>query len=144
MGTRMTAVAVTGVSSAVGRAIVACLNADPSVTRIVGIDRQAPPMPPAKLAFVRADLRDPALARLLGDVDVLIHQGAPDDVAGPGAQASAMTAHGTRHVLEAALAARVGAVVHVSTALVYGARETNRVPLTEEDPPLARPDYPAA
>jgi nucleoside-diphosphate-sugar epimerase len=140
----VTSVAVTGVSSAVGRAVAACLDADPSVTRIVGIDRQAPPMPPAKLEFVRADLRDRALARVLGGVDVLIHQGAPDDVAGPNALVSAMTAHGTRHVLEAALAARVGAVVHVSTALVYGARETNRVPLTEEDPPRAHPSYPAA
>jgi nucleoside-diphosphate-sugar epimerase len=137
-------VAVTGVSSAVGRAIVARLDAEPSVTRIVGIDRQPPPMPPAKLDFVRADLRDPALARVLGGVDVLVHQGAPDEVGPSGAQAYAMTTHGTRHVLEAALAARVGTVVHLSSALVYGARETNPVPLTEDVPARAGPEYPPA
>jgi nucleoside-diphosphate-sugar epimerase len=141
---RMTVVAVTGVSSAVGRAVVACLDADPEVERIVGIDRQAPPMPPAKLEFVRADLRDPALARVLGGVDVLVHQGSPDEVGAANPQSSAMITHGTRHVLEAVRAARVGTVVYVSTALVYGARETNRVPLTEDVPPRAGPEYPVA
>lgn len=140
----MTSYAVTGVASAVGRAVAARLSSDPKVTRVVGIDRHPPPMPPAKLDFVRADLRDPVLARVLGDVDVLVHQGALDDVRNAGAAASAVVAHGTRQVLEAALAARVGTLVHLSTALVYGAQETNAVPLTEQATPRARPGYPAA
>jgi nucleoside-diphosphate-sugar epimerase len=140
----MTSFAVTGVSSAVGRAILARLDVDPSVTRIVGIDRQPPPMPPAKLEFVRADLRDPVLARVLGGVDVVVHQGARDEVGPMGALAYAMTTHGTRHVLEAALAAGVRTIVHLSSALVYGARETNPVPLTEDVPAAAGPEYPPA
>jgi nucleoside-diphosphate-sugar epimerase len=101
-------------------------------------------MPPAKLEFVRADLRDPALARVLGGVDVLVHQGAPDEAGNADPQAAAVVTYGTRHVLEAALAAQVGTFVYVSTALVYGARETNRVPLVEDVPPHAGPEYPVA
>ena len=139
----MTTVAITEVSSAVGRAIAARMSADQAVTRVVGIDRQPPPMPPAKLEFVRADVRDPVLARALGDVDVLVHAVAPDDVSPPDDDLAVLSARG-RLVLDAALAARVHTIVHISTALVYGAHETNRVPLTEHAPVRAEPEFPAA
>jgi nucleoside-diphosphate-sugar epimerase len=140
----VTSVAITGVSSAVGRAIAARMDADPTVTRVVGIDRRPPPMPSAKLELVRADLRDPALARVLDDVDILVHEGLPDDVGRSGADSVSPGLSGTRRVLGAALAARVTTIVYVSTALVYGARETNRVPLTEQAPVRAGPGFPAA
>jgi nucleoside-diphosphate-sugar epimerase len=129
------------VSSAVGRAVVARLAADPSVTRIVGIDRRSPAMSSAKLELIRADLRDPVLARVFAGVDTLVHWGVPDDVDQAPTQDSANI---TRRVLDAALAARVSSVVYLSTALVYGAHETNSVPLTEQAPVRAGPEYPTA
>lgn len=141
----MTSLLITGVGSPLGRALAARLDADPAVTRIVGIDRSPPPMPPPKLDFVRADLRDPALARTFVDIDVVIHHDTwHEAVDRNGDAAHVLGAHATRHVLDAVQAAGVGTVVHVSTALVYGASETNPVPLTEEVPPHARPDYPPA
>jgi len=141
----VTTFAITGVSSPLGRALAARLAADPAVTRIVGIDRTPPPMPPAKLDFVATDLRAAGLARALAGVDVAIH---PDTAHGGahhnGGAAQAPGAHTTRQILDAFLAAGVGTVVHVSTALVYGASETNPVPLTEQVAARARPDYPPA
>ena len=150
---QVTAFAITRVSSPLGRALAARLDADPSVTRIVGIDRAVPQMPPAKLDFVRADLRDPVLTRVLLGVDVLVHLDASHAMAGcggPAADGSAAGgdagagAHVARGVLDAAAAAGAGTVVLVSTALVYGARETNPVPLTEDIAPRAGPEYPPA
>lgn len=140
----MTAYAITGLDSAVGRALAARLAADPSVTRIVGIDQRTPPSPPAGLEFVRADLRDPVLARVLAGVDVVVHQGTPDDLGRAQSDPDAMTVQGTRQVLDAARTAGVGTIVHLSTALVYGAQETNRVPLREDVTARARPRFPAA
>jgi nucleoside-diphosphate-sugar epimerase len=143
-GGRGSVVAITGVGSAVGQAIVARLDADPAVTRIVGVDRRPPSVPPAKLESVRADLRDPLLARVFAGVDILVHWGVPDDVERSAAQPFATALHVTRKVLDAAHAARVSTIVYLSSALVYGAHETNSVPLTEHASLRAGPEYPAA
>jgi nucleoside-diphosphate-sugar epimerase len=139
------------VGSAVGQAIVARLDTDPSVTRIMGIDRRSPSAPstsavprPRKLEAVRADLRDPVLTRVFAGVDTLVHWGVPDDVDRSAQQSFATALHTTRKVLEAARAARVSTIVYLSSALVYGAHETNSVPLIEHAPMRAGPEYPAA
>jgi UDP-glucose 4-epimerase len=141
-GHDVTSFAITGVAGPLGRALAARLDADPTVDRIVGIDRSPPPMPPAKLDFVRADLRDPVPARALAGVDVVVTT--QDAAGGNGDRSHGLGARATRQVLDAVDAAGAGTFVHVSTALVYGASETNPVPLTEQIAPRARPDYPPA
>ncbi|MEX0657920.1 MAG: NAD-dependent epimerase/dehydratase family protein [Egibacteraceae bacterium] len=137
----MSTVAVTGSSSAIGRALIARLGEEGSVTRIVAVDLDAPEMPGAKVDFRTADVRDRLLPNALRGADTVVHLAAR---CGPTRDEDTMFArnvHGTRNVLAAA--GRVGArkVVHLSSAAVYGAHPDNRVPLAEDAPLRANPDF---
>ncbi len=87
-----------------------------------------------------ADVRDPALAGQLTGVDVVVHADfdlAPDSDA---RQRRAFNVRGAQTVLTAAAAGRVGRVVLVTSAMVYGARPDNPVPLPEDAPLAAEAD----
>jgi nucleoside-diphosphate-sugar epimerase len=127
-------VAVTGVRGATAEALLVRLSADPGVGRVVVVDRARPAHLPAGVQFVRADLRDALLSRLFADVDVVVNAVLADDVTRLRGDLLVTSVQSTRRVLDAAGAAGVGALVHVSSALVYGAAERNRVPLTEQQP----------
>ncbi|HEX6256674.1 MAG TPA: NAD-dependent epimerase/dehydratase family protein [Euzebyales bacterium] len=127
-------VAVTGVRGATADALLARLAADPDLGRVVVVDRERPARLPAGVQFVRADLRDALLSRLFADVDVVVNAVLADDVTRFRRDLLATSVQSTRRVLDAADAAGVGALVHVSSAMVYGAAERNRVPLTEQEP----------
>lgn len=137
----MTTVAVTGASSPVGRALLERLDADEGVTRIIGVDVDEPQMPVAKLEFRGADLRDRFLAVLLDGADVIVHLGLDTQPARDEDTLFARNTQGTRNVLVAA--SKVGArkVVHLSDGTAYGAHPDNPVPLVEDAPLRANPDY---
>ena len=87
-----------------------------------------------------ADVRDPALAGRLAGVDVVVHADldlAPDSDA---RQRRAFNVRGAQTVLTAAAAGRVGRVVLLTSAMVYGARPDNPVPLAEDAPLAAEAD----
>ena len=87
-----------------------------------------------------ADVRDPALAGRLAGVDVVVHADldlAPDSSA---RQRRAFNVRGAQTVLTAAAAGRVGRVVLLSSAMAYGARPDNPVPLAEDAPLAAEAD----
>jgi nucleoside-diphosphate-sugar epimerase len=85
-------------------------------------------------------VRDPALAGRLAGVDVVVHADldlAPDSDA---RQRRAFNVRGAQTVLTAAAAGRVGRVVLLTSAMVYGARADNPVPLPEDAPLAAEAD----
>ncbi len=86
------------------------------------------------------DVRDPALAGRLSGVDVVVHTDldlAPDS---DHRARRAYNVRGAQTVLTAAAAGRVGRVVLVTSAMVYGARPDNPVPLDEAAPLRAETD----
>jgi nucleoside-diphosphate-sugar epimerase len=86
------------------------------------------------------DVRDPALAGRLAEVDVLVHT---DLDLAPESDRSARRAfnvRGVQTVLTAAAAGRVSRVILITSAMVYGARPDNPVPLPESAPLAADPD----
>ena len=86
------------------------------------------------------DIRDPALAGRLAGVDAVVHTDldlAPDS--DPRSR-RAFNVRGAQTVLTAAAAGRVSRVVLVTSAMVYGARPDNPVPLAEDAPLGADPD----
>lgn len=86
------------------------------------------------------DVRDPALAGRLADVDVVVHL---DLDLSPESDHRARRTHnvrGAQTVLTAAAAERVARVVLVTSAMVYGARADNPVPLPEDAPLTADAD----
>ncbi|HVM19005.1 MAG TPA: NAD-dependent epimerase/dehydratase family protein [Egibacteraceae bacterium] len=134
-------VAVVGAAGYVGAAVIARLDADRAVERIVGLDLEEPQMPVAKLDFRPADVRDPVLAVALEGVDVVVHAGITPSPIPAEDTMFAINVHGTRNLLDAAAKAGVRRLVHLSSAAVYGAHPGNRVPLTEDTPLRANPDF---
>jgi nucleoside-diphosphate-sugar epimerase len=134
----MPVVAVTGAAGGIGRALAVTLAASPNVKRVIAIDGRRGDI--AGVTWRVADVRDPALASRLTGVDVLVHADfdlAPDSDA---KQRRAYNVRGAQTVLTAAAAGRVGRVVLVTSAMVYGARADNPVPLSEDAPLAADTD----
>ncbi len=120
----MTTIAVTGAAGAVGRDVIDLLAADGDL-KLVAIDR-AMMRPPAGVDVRQADVTSGALD-LFDGCDVVVHL-AED----PGRRAVPAAALATLEpVLERVAAAGCAHLVILSSALVYGARAGNPVPLTE-------------
>jgi nucleoside-diphosphate-sugar epimerase len=134
----MPVVAVTGAARGIGHALTVRLAASADVKRVIAIDSDRGDI--AGVTWRVADVRDPALAGRLAGVDVLVHADydlAPDSEARP---RRAYNVRGAQTVLTAAAAARVGRTVLVTSAMVYGARPDNPVPLAEDAPLTADTD----
>ncbi len=140
----MTTVAVIGAATPAGQALLERLDADPSITRILGVDVDEPQMPVAKLEVRQADVRDRLLAVALEGADVVVHLGLDESPDSDDDTRFARNIGGTRNVLDAT--AKVGAsrYVQLSGAGVYGAHPDNPVPLVEEERLRANPDWTTA
>jgi nucleoside-diphosphate-sugar epimerase len=125
-------VAITGAARGLGHALAVRLAASAAVRRVVAIDDHRGDV--VGVTWRLADVRDPALAGRLTGVDVLVHTDL--DMAADADQRSrrAFNVRAAQTVLTAAAAGRVGRVVLVTSAMVYGARPDNPVPLAETAP----------
>ena len=110
------------------------LAGDPSVTRIIGIDARDPTFRPPVLEFHRLDLASADLKPVLEPADALAHLAFFVAPRPDGALTERVNIDGTRRVLDAAGGAGIGAIVVVSSAMVYGAWPNNPVPLIEDAP----------
>ena len=70
-------VLVTGVSRYLGGRMAALLAADPEVSTVIGVDVVAPEIAIPGTEFVRADIRNPVIAKVMGEagVDTVVHMG---------------------------------------------------------------------
>jgi nucleoside-diphosphate-sugar epimerase len=131
-------VAVTGAARGLGLALTAKLAKSALVSRVVAIDDHRGDVDGVTWRVV--DVRDPALAGRLTGVDVVVHTDldlSPDSDA---RTRRAFNVRGAQTVLTAAAAGGVGRVVLVTSAMVYGARPDNQVPLPEDAPLQADSD----
>ncbi|HZR50660.1 MAG TPA: NAD-dependent epimerase/dehydratase family protein [Streptosporangiaceae bacterium] len=134
----MPVVAVTGATRGIGPALTRALAESSQVKKVIAIDDERGDS--NGVTWRVADVRDPALAGRLTGVDVVVH--ADTDLT-PGSDARrrrAFNVRGAQTVLTAAAAGRVGRVVLVTSAMVYGARPENPVPLAENAPLAALAD----
>jgi len=137
----MVTVAVTGARGFVGRALLCELDADRSVERIIGVDVVEPDMPVGKLDFVPAAGGAPELAVAFDGADVVVHAASEEMLTRDDDAAFAEHVHGAGDVLAAAARAGVNRFLLVSSAMVYGAHPDNDVPLDEDAPLRANPDF---
>ena len=131
-------VAITGAAHGLGLALTARLAQSDLVGRVVAIDGKRGDVSGVTWRIV--DVRDPVLAGRLADVDVIVHT---DIDTSPDTDARVRRAYnvrGAQTVLTAAAAGGVSRVVLVTSAMVYGARPTNPVPLPEDAPLSAESD----
>jgi nucleoside-diphosphate-sugar epimerase len=125
-------VAVTGAARGVGHALAVSLATSARVRRVIAIDDHRGEATGVTWRVV--DVRDPALAGRLAEVDVLVHTDLDLAPESDRAARRAFNVRGVQTVLTAAAAGRVGLVILVTSAMVYGARPENEVPLPESGP----------
>jgi nucleoside-diphosphate-sugar epimerase len=128
---------VTGAAGVLGAALVERLANHAAAPKIIAIDTVRRHNPAATWRV--ADVRDPALASRLADVETLVHLATDRSPTTPTDERRAVNVRGTEVLLDAAIAAGVKRVVLVTSAMVYGAYATNSVPLAEDGPILAEP-----
>ena len=116
---------ITGVSRFLGLRLAKRLEEDDDVELIVGVDLQEPPLPVKKMDFVRVDIRNPLIARVLETtkVDTLIHTNiasSPGRLGGR-SQMKENNVIGTMQLFAAAQRAeRLQRVVMKSSTAIYG------------------------
>ena len=137
-GRTVPAVAVTGAAHGLGHALTAHLACSERVSKVIAIDEQRGDV--AGVVWRLADVRDPALAARLADVDVLVHTDVDTSVDTDHRARRAYNVRAAQTVLTAAAAGRVGRVILITSAMVYGARPDNPVPLEESAPLRADQD----
>jgi nucleoside-diphosphate-sugar epimerase len=131
-------VVVTGAAGAIGRRVVDAVASDPHVTRVVAVDHRVAPTTRraasgrAEVRFVPFALDDPRLALAVAGATELVHLGPAAGAELDGTGGSEIDVDGFAHLL--GVLDGVGSlerVVVLSTALVYGSRDDNPVPITE-------------
>ncbi len=132
----MNRIAVTGAAGSLGKKVLPLLIADPGVESIVALDRKSINSRSSKVQAVRVDLLTDELTKPLEACDSIIHLA---DQYRPGADHT-VAVDALDRVVSAASDVGCSHIVLLSSALVYGARSDNPVPITEDQPRRPIPD----
>ena len=140
----MVSVAITGAAGSVGRRLCRVLLESDAAERIVAIDRRAAEVHDDRISWHTRELTTSSasasdLADLFDGVDVVVHLASvPPLVEGqPGGGDVALA----KMVFSAMDRSGVHRMVLLSSATVYGARQGNPVPLTEDAPVAPNPEF---
>ncbi len=137
-------VLVTGVSRPLGGRMARILTDDPSVERVIGVDVVAPSGDIGGADFVRADIRNPIIGKVIATarVDTVVHMGviATPRQAGGRAPMKEINVIGTMQLLAACQkATSVTKLVVKSSASVYGSGPGDPALFTEDMEPRHPP-----
>jgi UDP-glucose 4-epimerase len=137
-------VLVTGVSRYLGGRFARQLTADPSVERVIGVDVIPPPHDIGRAEFVRADIRNPMIGKIIAqaEVDTVVHMNviATPTHAGGRTSQKEINVIGTMQLLAACQKApSIKRLVVKSSAAVYGSSPRDPAMFTEDMGPKALP-----
>jgi UDP-glucose 4-epimerase len=137
-------VLVTGVSRYLGGRLAAQLSADDSIERLIGVDVVPPRADVGRTEFVRADIRNPIIAKVIAsaEVDTVAHMSVIATPFGAGGRAAMKEINviGTMQLLAACQKApSVRKLVVKSTTAVYGSSSRDPALFTENMEPRALP-----
>ena len=130
-------VLVTGAARHLGGLMVRSLVRDTSIDRVVGVDVVPPRRPLLGAEFIRADIRNPVIGRVLAstEADTVVHMGviATPRQAGGRSAMKDINVIGTMQLLAACQKSEtVGQLVVKSTSSVYGAGPRDPALFTED------------
>jgi UDP-glucose 4-epimerase len=137
-------VLITGVSHYLGGRLVRLLDEDPDVDRVIGVDVVPHKNDLGRAEYVRADIRNPIIAKVIGaaEVDTVIHMSviAAPLSAGGRSSMKEINVIGTMQLLGACQKApSVKQLVVKSTTTVYGASPRDPALFTEDMEPRVLP-----
>lgn len=141
-------VLVTGAARYLGCRLAATLAADPSITRVIGVDVVVPsPALTAALGrteYVRADIRNPIIAKVINSagVDTVVHMNVIATPTGAGGRSAMKEINviGSMQLLAACQRApTVARLVVKSTTAVYGSSSRDPALFSEDMEPRALP-----
>jgi UDP-glucose 4-epimerase len=130
-------VLVTGVSRDSGGRFARRMAAEPGVDRVIGVDVVPPRGDVGDVTFVRADIRNPVIAKVIAgqDVDTVVHMSV-ESSPGPGGGRTSMKEHnviGTMQLLAACQRAQgLERLVVKSSSSVYGSSSRDPAMFTED------------
>ena len=130
-------VLVTGVARYLGGRFARLLSADPAVDRVIGVDVVPPPHDIGTTGFVRADIRNPVIARIIdhAGVDTVVHMSVIATPIGAGGRVSMKEINviGTMQLLAACQkSSSLRRLVVKSTTAVYGSSPRDPAMFTED------------
>lgn len=137
-------VLVTGVSRHLGGRFARLIGDHPDVDRVIGVDVVPPPHPIGDADFVRADIRNPVIAKVIAgaDVDTVVHLNVIATPLSAGGRTSMKEINviGTMQLLAACQRAEsVRRLVVKSSAAVYGSGPRDPAMFTEDMAPNSLP-----
>jgi UDP-glucose 4-epimerase len=137
-------VLVTGVARRLGGRLALLLQDDPLVDRVIGVDVVPPPNDLGRTEFVRADIRNPVISKVISSasVDTVVHMSvlAQPGSAGGRTVMKEVNVIGTMQLLAACQKARsVHKLVVKSSTTVYGASPKDPALFTEDMEPISLP-----
>ncbi|HVY09233.1 MAG TPA: SDR family oxidoreductase [Mycobacteriales bacterium] len=137
-------VLVTGVSRYLGGLLAAELSADPTIERLIGVDVVPPRSDVGRTEFVRADIRNPIIAKVIASaqVDTVVHMSVIATPFGAGGRTAMKEINviGTMQLLAACQKApTVRKLVVKSTTAVYGSSSRDPALFTENMEPRGLP-----
>jgi UDP-glucose 4-epimerase len=129
-------VLITGVSRYLGGRLAALLSADESIERVIGVDVVPPRQDVGRTEFVRADIRNPIIAKVIASaqVDTVVHMSVIATPFGAGGRAAMKEINviGTMQLLAACQKApSLQKLVVRSTTAVYGSSARDPALFTE-------------
>ncbi|MGN6245942.1 MAG: NAD-dependent epimerase/dehydratase family protein [Motilibacteraceae bacterium] len=135
---------VTGVSRYLGGRFAQLLQTDPGIDRVIGVDVVPPAADLGRTEFVRADIRNPIIAKVIAqaEVDTVVHMSviATPLVAGGRTSMKEINVIGTMQLLAACQKApSVRKLVVKSSSTVYGSSAKDPAMFTEGMEPRALP-----
>ncbi len=137
-------VLVTGISRDLARTFARTAASDPSIDRVIGVDVVPPRGDIGDVSFIRADIRNPVIAKVIAkeDVDTVVHMSViatPGSTGGRGTMKE-LNVIGTMQLLAACQKSpALQRLVVKSTTTVYGAGPRDPAMFTEEMGPKRMP-----
>ena len=130
-------VLVTGVSRYLGGRFAELLSGDPAVERVIGVDVIPPPHPIGDTSFVRADIRNPMIGRIIdhAGVDTVVHMNVIATPVGAGGRVTMKEINviGTMQLLAACQRAEtLQRLVVKSSSSVYGSSPRDPAMFSED------------
>jgi UDP-glucose 4-epimerase len=137
-------VLVTGVSGDLGGRFARLVSADPAVERVIGVDVVPPRADLGDVRFIRADIRNPVIAKVIAgeDVDTVVHMSviATPGSAGGRTSMKELNVIGTMQLLAACQkSSGLRRLVVRSSTAVYGSSPRDPAMFTEDMAPKRMP-----